>query len=34
MSPAAGSPGSVYSWVGIIAYLPESPEEREKITDM
>ncbi|GAX80918.1 hypothetical protein CEUSTIGMA_g8353.t1 [Chlamydomonas eustigma] len=34
MSPAAGPPGGVYSWVGIIAYLPQSPEEREKITDM
>lgn len=33
MSPAAGGPNSVHSWVGVIMYLPDEPEAREKVTD-
>eukprot|EP00798_Chlamydomonas_sp_ICE-L_P020691 gene20691-27490_t len=33
MSPAAGSPESVHSWVGTIMYLPEEAEARAKITE-
>lgn len=32
MSPAAGPPESLHSWVGIIMYLPEDEESRKKIT--
>eukprot|EP00887_Chlorella_sp_A99_P007279 scaffold2.g7279.t1 len=32
MSPAHGPPGSLHSWVGIIMYLPESPQQREAVT--
>ncbi|EFJ51000.1 hypothetical protein VOLCADRAFT_88191 [Volvox carteri f. nagariensis] len=32
LSPAAGPPESVHCWVGIIMYLPEEPEAREKVT--
>ena len=34
MSPSAGSPNSLHSWVGIIMYLPTTVEaEREDITN-
>lgn len=33
MSPAAGPPGSLHSWVGIIMYLPDSPDQRQAVTD-
>ncbi len=33
LSPAAGPPGSVHSWVGVIMYLPHDPELRRKVTD-
>ncbi|GIL70539.1 hypothetical protein Vretimale_3672 [Volvox reticuliferus] len=32
LSPAAGSPESLHCWVGIIMYLPQAPEVREKVT--
>ncbi|KAG1665934.1 hypothetical protein FOA52_004524 [Chlamydomonas sp. UWO 241] len=32
MSPAAGPPGSVHSWVGVIQYLPDDPEQRAQVT--
>lgn len=32
MSPAAGPPGSLHSWVGIIMYLPEDAQQREAVT--
>ena len=31
--PTAGPPGSLHSWVGIIMYLPDSPEQRQAVTD-
>lgn len=33
MSPAAGAPDDVFSWVGIIMYLPDDPQQRAAITD-
>ncbi|KAL4857423.1 L-galactono-1 [Chlorella vulgaris] len=33
MSPAAGAPGSLHSWVGVIMYLAElEPEQRQAVT--
>ena len=32
MSPAAGPPGSLFSWVGVIMYLPDDPDQRAAIT--
>ncbi|GIL47176.1 hypothetical protein Vafri_4064 [Volvox africanus] len=32
LSPAAGAPESLHCWVGIIMYLPQDPELREKVT--
>lgn len=29
----AGPPGSLHSWVGIIMYLPDSPDQRQAVTD-
>lgn len=35
MSPAAGPPGSVHSWVGVIMYLPtEEDSQRREITEV
>ncbi|PSC76820.1 L-galactono-1,4-lactone dehydrogenase isoform A [Micractinium conductrix] len=32
LSPAAGPPGSLHSWVGVIMYLPEQAEARAAVT--
>ena len=32
MSPSHGSPDDLFTWVGIIMYLPEDSNERIKIT--
>ncbi|KAF5832906.1 hypothetical protein DUNSADRAFT_11056 [Dunaliella salina] len=33
LSPVAGEADEVFSWVGIIMYLPEDPATRERVTD-
>lgn len=31
MSPAAGSPADLFSWVGVIMYLPDEPSARREV---
>jgi L-galactono-1,4-lactone dehydrogenase len=33
MSPAAGPPGSLHSWVGVIMYLPSEEVQRKEVTN-
>ena len=33
MSPAAGDPRSLHSWVGVIMYLPEEAGQRAAVTE-